>query len=91
MRFILEQLLPLTLTLTILVFAVSSKIVMGSQGDGPLCGLYLRSVSAKVIAGSTPPVTIVRLTGYRDEAWRLRSGARLLAELPFGVELRRQS
>lgn len=36
------------------------QIVMGSHGDGPLRGLFLGSVSAKVIAGSTLPVTIVR-------------------------------
>ena len=35
-------------------------IVMGSHGNGPIRGMFLGSVSAKVIAGSPVPVTIVR-------------------------------
>jgi nucleotide-binding universal stress UspA family protein len=35
-------------------------IVMGSHGSGPLRGMFLGSVSAKVIAHTTVPVTIVR-------------------------------
>jgi nucleotide-binding universal stress UspA family protein len=36
------------------------QIVMGSHGDGPLRGMFLGSVSTKVIARGTLPVTIVR-------------------------------
>ncbi len=35
-------------------------IVMGSHGNGPLRGMFLGSVSAKVISHTTLPVTIVR-------------------------------
>lgn len=35
-------------------------IVMGSHGSGPFRGMFLGSVSAKVISNSTLPVTIVR-------------------------------
>lgn len=35
-------------------------IVMGSHGNGPIRGMFLGSVSAKVIANATTPVTIVR-------------------------------
>lgn len=36
------------------------QIVMGSHGNGPIRGMFLGSVSAKVIANATVPVTIVR-------------------------------
>ncbi|HEY0502072.1 MAG TPA: universal stress protein [Lysobacter sp.] len=35
-------------------------IVMGSHGNGPFRGMFLGSVSAKVISNTTVPVTIVR-------------------------------
>ncbi len=35
-------------------------IVMGSHGSGPIRGMFLGSVSAKVISSTTVPVTIVR-------------------------------
>lgn len=35
-------------------------VVMGSHGKGPIRGMFLGSVSAKVIAQSPVPVTIVR-------------------------------
>lgn len=35
-------------------------IVMGSHGSGPIRGMFLGSVSAKVISNTTVPVTIVR-------------------------------
>lgn len=35
-------------------------IVMGSHGNGPFRGMFLGSVSAKVISSTTIPVTIVR-------------------------------
>ncbi|MDI9239730.1 universal stress protein [Lysobacter sp. LF1] len=38
----------------------ADQIVMGSHGNGAIRGMFLGSVSAKVIAGSTVPVTIVR-------------------------------
>ncbi|HZX78123.1 universal stress protein [Lysobacter sp.] len=36
------------------------QIVMGSHGSGPFRGMFLGSVSAKVISNTSVPVTIVR-------------------------------